>query len=299
VRRDHHEPIVDREVFDRAQAILAKGKTGRSNQYAPDQHPFAFPNLLRCGRCGCPLWGQYCRGHRYYICANRKHNGPGACDGTRVNEERVLREVADHLEGWMGVDLDAVSMAAHFGALKADDLPEVFEQIRRLVMPPTLPKQDRARMTKRAEALKVQVEKARGNLVLLDTANIPAAQETIRKLEEERVEIEKELAQTKPPADKDVNAVTLEVLNNLYGLAYCCRALIQKATDDREGWVTHGSLESMAPQAVRRLARRISGITIHTTVSGTGKGARHTFEWGEIELVGVGTVTSKVHGGTS
>jgi hypothetical protein len=288
---------VEREVFERAQQILAKGKTGRSNHYTPDTHPFAFPDLLRCGRCGCPLWGQDNRGHKYYHCSNRKHSGPGACVGTRVREDEVLRELADHLENWLGVDLDAISMAAFYGALTAEDLPEVFSEIKRLVMPPVMPKQDRVKLSKQSEALKEKVDKARANLVLLDAANIPAAQEAIRKLDEELAEIEKQLAQSKPPADKDINAVTLEVLNNLYSLAYCCRALARQAEEDREGkWVTHGSLESIAPQSVRRLARRISGITIHTSITGEGNGARHTFDWGEIEFRGVGVVTGKSSG---
>ena len=50
---DTHEGIVGRDTFERAQAILAKGKTGRS-QYTPENNPFALSGLLRCGKCGCP-----------------------------------------------------------------------------------------------------------------------------------------------------------------------------------------------------------------------------------------------------
>src|SRR5208282_3334838 len=73
VRRDSHEPIVDRATWEKAQAILDKGKTGRS-PYTPEKNPFVLAGLLRCGRCGAPLGGIHSGSHvqnnrrRYYEC---------------------------------------------------------------------------------------------------------------------------------------------------------------------------------------------------------------------------------------
>src|SRR5262249_45649930 len=134
-------------------------------------------------------------------------------------------------------------------------------------------KQDLKRLEKRVEQLNAELAKARGNVVLLDAANIPAAQERIRELDRERAGLERELRESRPPAAKDVNAVALEVLNDLSPLAYCCRSLTQpqyvtevgqRAVDNGDGTVTYGSLEQVAPQAVRRFLGHASHIVCHT-----------------------------------
>src|SRR5262249_40864606 len=71
VRRDHHEPIIDRATWESAQAILKQGKTGRS-PYTPENNPFVLSGLLRCGKCGSPMHGVTTgrNGLRYYECGN-------------------------------------------------------------------------------------------------------------------------------------------------------------------------------------------------------------------------------------
>lgn len=310
VRPDNHEAIIDRATFEKAQAILAGGKTGRS-PYTPETNPYVLSCLLRCGRpgCGCVLNGLTNGKYNYYECGNRKYNGKDACEGTTVRERDVLRSVADHLENWLGFDGEALGAAAYYGALKdGDELPEAFHKIKALITSPAAPKHDRERLEKQAEQLTATLAKAKGNLVLLDADNIPAAQDRIRQLGEELAAVERELKQSKPPAEKDVNAVVLEVLNNLYALAYCCRSLARpgcvdekgrRGVDNGDGTVTWGSLEAAAPKAVKRLLNRTSHIVCHT-VRREGKaskkrgatGTRHQFERGEIVFSGVGPVAS-------
>jgi DNA invertase Pin-like site-specific DNA recombinase len=292
VHRDHHEAVIDRGTFAKAQAILARGKTGRSTHHPPDANPYVLAGLLRCGRCGSPLWGMENRAYRYYECGNRKYNGKAACVGCTVREDTVLRRVADHLEGWLGLDGEALGTAAFYGALSADDLPEAFAEVKKLVMPPARPEPDRKRLEKQAGELKLKLAKARDNLVLLDPGNIPAAQDRIRQLDAELAAALEELSQGKPQAEKDVNEVVLEVLHRLYALAYCCRAL---ARPEDPQWEYQGSLESAAPHAVRRLLNRASEIVCHTEMKGRGNGTRHVFAGGEIVLEGVGVVTGDLN----
>lgn len=198
VRRDTHEGIIDRNTFERAQAILAKGKTGRS-QYTPENNPFVLSGLLRCGKCGCPLWGDRTGSRQYYRCSNWQYNGAKACDGTKVSEVTILNGVADHLENWLGFSdperEGSLDMAAVHGVLKPQDLPEAFEKVKKLVMPPPVPKHDAKRLEKQAEQLRGKITKARANLVLLDPENIPGAQDRIRQLDAELGGVELELGQ--------------------------------------------------------------------------------------------------------
>jgi DNA invertase Pin-like site-specific DNA recombinase len=304
IRRNHHDAIITRETFDRAQAILARGKTGRSNRYSPEDNPYVLFGALRCGRCGCALKGVKSGKNpgmnRHYECSRReytKHDDPPGCEGTTVSQEEILLSIADHLENWLCLYSwgDGLGLAAHYGALSPGDLPEAFATIRELVMPPTRPAVDREKLEKQLGRVKADLAKAKGNLVLLDPENIPAAQERIRQLEDERAAMERELRESKPPAEKDVNAVALEVLTNLSLLAYCCRSMAQpsywytnekgvrcRGIDHGDGTVTTGSVEAAAPGQLRRLLGKIDHITVHTRKYGRASGTRHDFDRGEI-----------------
>jgi DNA invertase Pin-like site-specific DNA recombinase len=293
VRRDHHDAIIDRPTFEEAQTILARGKTGRS-PHTRETNPYILSGLLRCGRCGCMLYGLDCRGpSRFYECGNRKYNGPENCEGTTVRENKVLEGIAEHLEQWLGFDGEALGAAAYYGeTLTAEDLPEAFKAVRKLVLPPTLPVADRKRLQRQLEQLEANLARARANLVLLDAENIPAAQERIRQLDQERALVEKELRDSKPPAEKEVNEVVLEVVTSLHALAYCCRVLARPVDPE---WEVKGSLESAAPANVRRFLNRVDRIVCHTTKRGQGHGTRHVFQRGEIIIRGVGQVTSNLN----
>ena len=291
VRRDTHEAVIDRQTFDRAQAMLAvyKEKMGR-RRFTPETNPFLLNGLLRCGKCGGPMWGDTVEGRKFYRCGTWQRNGAEACEGTKVSEPEILEDLGSHLENWLG--LEGLDVAAYYGALKPGDLPEAFEQVKKLVCPPQLLKSDRKKLEKRGEELRSKVDKARANLVLLEPDNIPAAQERIRQLDDELVLIEKELKSSAPPAERDVNAVALEVLHNLYSLAYCCRSLARSC---EKGMLRRDSLEKKAPQAVRRFLSHASHIVCHTTKTGTGTGTRHKFEKGEVVFRGVGVTTGVVN----
>jgi hypothetical protein len=177
-----------------------------------------------------------------------------------------------------------------------------------VVMLPARPPRDRDRLEKQLVQLQSMLKKGRANLVLLDPENLPAAQERIRHLDEERAAVERELRQCEPPSERDVNAVALEVMNNLWQLAYCCRSLTKpsvyyedakgvrrRGVDNGDGRMTAGSLESAALRAVRRFLSHVSHIACHTTRRGRGNSTRHVFSGGEIAFDRVGPDSGKVN----
>ena len=299
IHRDHHEPIIDRPLFDKAAVMLAKGKTGRSG-YTPENNPYLFTGLLRCGRCGCGMWmGK----HNRYECGNRKENGPAICAGSYVGEPEVMRSIAEHLHREFLI-LDGVALAskADRRALKPADLPKAFAKVKKLVAPPK-PAIDRKRIEKLARDLAGQIDKAVGNLVLLDAENIPAAQERIKKLREEQSELRAELHKH-PATEADVNAEALEVLQCLLWLRFLFLSAAQehgRDPDHVEDWVDlvaeGGGIMTGAAHSplVRRYLRRIEAITVHTRISGRGTRTRHVLEGGEINLGPVGGVAGDLN----
>ena len=75
----HHEPIVDRETFDVANASFAEGA-----QHVVTVNPFA--GKLYCARCGCTMYHHASKGRGRFICtAKRKHREP--CGNTPARED--------------------------------------------------------------------------------------------------------------------------------------------------------------------------------------------------------------------
>jgi DNA invertase Pin-like site-specific DNA recombinase len=310
IRPNTHEGLIDRATWEKAQELLDATKTGRS-RYTPENNPYVLSCLLQCGKCKAALHGttQLLGKDRhevhYYECGNKARNGKDACEGTTVPEDVVLRSVADFLAEWLGLEGDALGSAAFFGGLdpdlKPEDLPEAFQKIKKLLMPPARPKADRKRLEKQLEQLVGKLARAQDNLVLLDPGNIPAAQKKIRQLEEERSVVERELRESNPSPERDINSVVLEVVHTLHALTLCCRSLAKPTVydpqgnrgtldpDRGDGLVRYGWIESAAPQAVRRLLSHAT-IVINTVKTGKGYGVRYIFQGGEIVFQRLGVI---------
>ena len=54
VFRDVHEPIIDRETFERVQQIV--GKVKQRHLKNPEEEKCIFTNLLYCADCGSRMW---------------------------------------------------------------------------------------------------------------------------------------------------------------------------------------------------------------------------------------------------
>ncbi len=299
VRSATHEAIIDRETFDRAQVLLAKGWTGRS-PHPPETNPYVFSGQLRCGRCGRTMAGLSNGKYRYYECGDYKRPRTDPkdptklrphCEGTTVREDEILNSLAEHLENWLGPEYSGIDTAAYYGAIaKEEDLPKAYFDLKRLLTPRPRPVADRKRAENEAKQLKAQLATARSNLVLLkDPANIPAAEACIRQLDERLAAVEQELRQQQPPAEKDVNKVVEGILWTLVCLANSCRAL---ARPPEEGWTVVGSIESAAPHKVRWLLKQTDGIVCYTERTGAKTRIRHKFVRGELVFSPLGRVHS-------
>lgn len=180
LRPDRHEAIIDRPTFERAQEILAKGKTGPS-PHTPETNPYLLTGVLSCGKCGAPLRGLVTGKRRFYECGNRNYNGNDACQGTTVREDVVLLSIADHRqEEFLSLDNRELYSKAERGELEPGDLPKAFFKVRQLVAPPKQQANDRKKLEKEHKTLGEQIVTARRNLGLLtDPSNIPALEADI------------------------------------------------------------------------------------------------------------------------
>lgn len=97
VVEDVHEPLVTKEVFEKAQAEMtrrrdAKGKARPTRRYL-------LSGLLKCNHCGLNLWGAelklYAKGIRrgYYVDAGYRRFGPKTCKSTSIQAEALDRWV--------------------------------------------------------------------------------------------------------------------------------------------------------------------------------------------------------------
>lgn len=298
VKKDTHEHIVERETFDQAQVILAKGKTGRS-KHTPETNPFLLTGLLKCGKCGGPLWGDKRYGVLSYECGNWQYNGAGYCEGTKVKESDILTGVADHLDtNIFSLDFPKVGKLAAGGNLTAADLPEAFARVKALVAPPTpkTPAVNRKAMEAQVKKLDAAITKAQTNLAHVEPENIGPVQEEIRRMKGERSELEAGLKK-KPPTEADLNGQALEVLNSLWWLRHLFWSAVQEATHTTPADWTELAEEIRAeyPDAspafltgaassplLKRYLRSIVKVVCHSQKTGQKQGTRHKFLRGEI-----------------
>ena len=97
-----HEPIVDSELFESVQQILADNRQTNGNYRDQRQHVFLLQGLIRCGRCGSFMTPKTSTGrggkkHFYYQCTKDAHSSGTECDVKYVPaeaaEEYILSEI--------------------------------------------------------------------------------------------------------------------------------------------------------------------------------------------------------------
>lgn len=100
-RQGRHEPLIDRELFDRVREIIASRRTNsRTKESTAVEWPLR--GLLRCGQCGRPLSpsisGYKQLRYRYYRCRSDAGGQP-ACTGVSLPayeiETYVIRTIGD------------------------------------------------------------------------------------------------------------------------------------------------------------------------------------------------------------
>ena len=83
-----HEPIISKELFDKAHAVLEQASRPRTKT-----HFFPLRGPMRCKTCGCMLTASLKKGFRYYYCTN----GKGICEQGQsyMREEYITEKLAN------------------------------------------------------------------------------------------------------------------------------------------------------------------------------------------------------------
>ena len=97
-----HEPLVDEETFAAAQALLRERGEDLTLRRG-NRSEFLLSGVIRCGRCGRAYVGMSAKGngglYHYYACSGRQKLGRKACDGERLNRDKLERAVLSQLAG--------------------------------------------------------------------------------------------------------------------------------------------------------------------------------------------------------
>ena len=84
--RGVHEPIVDRETWQKVQTMLNKRSENKRHRIKRD---FTFSGFVSCGHCGCQLVGELKKGrYIYYHCTGFR----GKCSEPHTREENMFRQ---------------------------------------------------------------------------------------------------------------------------------------------------------------------------------------------------------------
>lgn len=91
---DAHEPIIDRETFNKVQAEIKRRKV----QYERTTDVVGlFSNLIICGCCGRHLVRSVCNVNPAWICSLYKSRGKKACQSQAIPEKELIRITKDIL----------------------------------------------------------------------------------------------------------------------------------------------------------------------------------------------------------
>jgi DNA invertase Pin-like site-specific DNA recombinase len=184
--RDAHPAVIDRELFDRVQGLLAQ----RKRQTTPHEGggDFLLTGLIRCGLCETTMRGD--RGN--YVCRTMRDKGTAFCRGQSVPQSDVIGAMTAAIAEWASDPAvtvafrDEVLRAIREESITGDD-PHVLEgQLATVVQ---------------------RLAKAKRRLVEVDTDLLPVVQEQLRGLLTERDRLQAALQAAQTPLD----AVLVEV----------------------------------------------------------------------------------------
>jgi site-specific DNA recombinase len=127
-----HEPLVDQELFQKAQQILRRrGEDASLRRGNPSE--FLLSGLVRCDHCGRAYVGTSAHGrssrYTYYACSTRYKYGPTKCMGERLPKDRleaaVLAQLAELYRDGRLIERALADAATHV----AEQLPQLEEQL--------------------------------------------------------------------------------------------------------------------------------------------------------------------------
>ena len=106
-----HTPIIEKELYDRVQAVFARGNNTRSHA-----REFTYKGLLKCAHCGSTITAEIKKDrYVYYHCTFDK----GPCGGLYVREEEMERQFQSIFDGFRFAEIivdwvkDGLRQSAH------------------------------------------------------------------------------------------------------------------------------------------------------------------------------------------
>lgn len=119
-----HEAIIDKETFEKAQAVLAAVKEKYGN-HRPPKH-YAFTSRIKCGICGDNFKRVTTNGKVTWNCRNFQEHGKAVCPSKQIPES-ILKSVTAEVLGLDNFDEDTFTERIdHIGVPGANQLIYVF-----------------------------------------------------------------------------------------------------------------------------------------------------------------------------
>ena len=95
-----HDPLIDEPTFQAAQVLLRERGQDLTLRRG-NRSDFLLSGVMRCGRCKRAYIGMSAKGNGgtyfYYACSGRQKFGRKACDGERLNRDKLEAAVLDQL----------------------------------------------------------------------------------------------------------------------------------------------------------------------------------------------------------
>lgn len=95
-----HQPIIDVETWDKANAMMKKRSTGTPRQYTGN---FPLTSIAKCPECGSYMTSMYGSKRkdgsklRYYVCGRYHNGGKAVCNPNTVNADKIEQSVYERL----------------------------------------------------------------------------------------------------------------------------------------------------------------------------------------------------------
>jgi hypothetical protein len=245
-----HEPLIEREQFERAQLKLLDNRQRTSP--ATKDHAFLLSGMLVCARCGWRMIGQTDKGQHYYVCGFYHHVGNHGCSRNAVKESKLVRCIIDKLQATI---LNPKNLAKLRKEVQKQ--AQAFERDR--------PGQEAA-LQKQLDGLERKIDAAVERMPLIEPDILPEYGAMVRRLKEDRERVRGELARLQ--ASRPETAVDLDPTI--------------KAVEKNLNRLRESVLESDPVLAREFLRQMVSKVELHFDAIPNGKHRKSTFRRGVI-----------------
>ncbi|MFC2028304.1 recombinase family protein [Chloroflexota bacterium] len=243
IKVDYCEPVVDQDIWDKAQQIL-NGRAGRRNIKDSDKNPLAHPRrvssswllsgILRCARCGSPMNGHSIKAHSYYRCSRSIRRRD--CDAINVPAESLEVEVIKQIQR-MVREPETLTQAQTDRIQKYNQSMEEF------------PKRQKE-LSSRLEKLRRQITRIAD--AIAEHGHSAALLEKLKGLEKQEYELNDELAQIEQVLQSKPEAIGVERIRRLAD--HFDKILSSGSQEEQRraiaGWIHHLEVERVDKKSV-------------------------------------------------